>query len=610
VAQSHTEGQGPGERPAPSTSETGVTAERVLRELQHAIRRERRLEALRRTALLDTPAEASFDRLARLATRVTGAPVGLITLVDRDRQFFKSCVGLPPPWCDVRQTPLTHSFCMHVVATGEPLIIEDARLHPVLRDNLAVDQLGVVAYAGVPLTASEGEAIGTFCLIDTRPRVWTEDELCILGELADSVMTEIELRTTRAHQEQVLTAETARAEAEAARQRFALLAELSAVLAEGVDIRAALERAAQVVVPLVADGCMVELLEEGRRLRRVAVVHVDEREEAWLRSLPESPALLAPPSEDAPPVVSHFRLSGPEGSVIRLPLTHHERVLGVVTFTTHAPRQVGELELALARDVAHRMALAVENARLLQESRDAIRSRDRFLSIASHELRTPLTVLGLQVQSLLRGTRRGNRTLSSEELVGKTQVLARQVERLGQLVGELLDISRLTEGRLSFQREDVDLAEVVREVATRFHEEFIQAGSTLVLHGLEHPVVGRWNRLRLEQVVINLLTNAIKYGQGRPITVEVSADANEARLSVHDEGIGISPRDQGRIFERFERAVSEQNYGGLGLGLWIVREIVRALGGCISVESTPKVGSTFTVELPRGAPGEPPPVLH
>ncbi len=610
MAESHTEGQGPGERPEPSTPETGVTAESVLREIQQAIRRERRLEALRRTALLDTPAEESFDRLARLATRVTGAPVGLITLVDRDRQFFKSCVGLPPPWCDVRQTPLTHSFCMHVVATGKPLIIEDARLHPVLRENLAVDQLGVVAYAGVPLTASAGEAIGTFCLIDMRPRVWTEGELCILGDLADSVMTEIELRASRADNEQVLTAETARAEAEAARQRFALLAELSAVLAEGVDIRAALERAARMVVPLVAEGCMVELLEEGSRLRRVAVAHVDEREEAWLRSLPESPALLSPQSKDAPPVIGHFRVSGSEGSALRLPLTHHERVLGVVIFTTRPPRQVGELELALARDVAHRMALAVENARLHQESRDAIRLRDRFLSIASHELRTPLTVLRLQVQSLLRGTRRENRTFSSEELVGKTQVLSRQVERLGQLVDELLDISRLTEGRLSFQREDVDLAEVVREVATRFHEEFVQAGSRLVLHGVEHPVVGRWNRLRLEQVVINLLTNAIKYGQGRPITVEVSADANEARLSVHDEGIGISPRDQGRIFERFERAVSEQHYGGFGLGLWIVREIVRGLGGCISVESTPKVGSTFTVELPRRVPGEPPPVLH
>jgi signal transduction histidine kinase len=536
--------------------------------------------------------------------------VGLVTLVDRDRQFFKSCVGLPPPWCDLRQTPLTHSFCMHVVATGEPLIIEDARLHPVLQENLAVDELGVVAYAGVPLNASEGEAIGTICVIDTQPHFWTDDDLCVLGELADSVMTEIELRTMRGQGEHTRTAELARAEAESARQRFALLAEVSAVLAEGPDLQAALEQAARRVIPLVADGCMVELLGEDSRLRQVAAVHVDEREEAWLRSQPAPLTLLTPEPKEASQVLSLIRLSGPEGSAIRLPLMNRTRVLGLVTFTSVPSRVVHEVELTLARDVARRMALAVENARLLQESREAIQMRDRFLSIASHELRTPLTVLRLQVQSLLRGVRTTARVLSSSEVEGKARVIARQVERLGNLVDELLDISRLAEGRLSFLLEDVDLAEVVREVATRFREEFVQAGSALVFQGLDAPVVGQWNRLRLEQVVINLLTNAIKYGKGRPITVTVKADAEHVWFSVHDEGIGISARDQARIFERFERAVSEQHYGGLGLGLWIVREIVHGFGGSISVESEPEVGSTFTVALPRHPPQPLAPVLH
>jgi signal transduction histidine kinase len=236
--------------------------------------------------------------------------------------------------------------------------------------------------------------------------------------------------------------------------------------------------------------------------------------------------------------------------------------------------------------------------------------RDRFLSIASHELRTPLTVLRLQVQSLLRGVRTTAPVLSSSEVEGKARVIARQVERLGHLVDELLDISRLAEGRLSFLLEDVDLAEVVREVATRFREEFVQAGSALVFQGLDAPVVGRWNRLRLEQVIINLLTNAIKYGKGRPITMMVRADAEHVWFSVRDEGIGISARDQARIFERFERAVSEQHYGGLGLGLWIVREIVHGFGGSISVESAPEVGSTFTVELPRHPTQPLAPVLH
>jgi signal transduction histidine kinase len=586
------------------TGEQAHRAEDVLKEIQRALHRQRRLEALHRTALMDTPAEEAFDRLSRLATRVIGVPVGLVTLVDEDRQYFKSCVGLPAPWCDLRQTPLTHSFCMHVVATGQPLVIEDARVHPVLRENLAIDQIGVVAYAGMPLLASEGEAIGTFCVIDTRPRVWTDGDLYVLGELGASVMSEIEVRATHELEAQARAAQAAWAEAEAARQRFSLLAELSAVLAEGFDLQAVLARAVRLVVPLVADGCSVELLEGDGRLRRVAVAHRDPGEEARLRSLPEPPTLIMPGLQDAQPVAGHFRLTGSGGASLRLPLTGHSRVLGAVTFTTLPTRRLSDSEVDLAREVARRMALAVENARLYEASREAILVRDKFLSIASHELRTPLTSLRLQAQTLLRGANHPQRPLAPEEVERKARVISRQLDRLGQLVDELLDMSRLAQGFLSFQLEDVDLAELVCDVAARFHEELARPGIQLRLSGLDAPVVGRWNRLRLEQVVINLLTNAIKYGRCRPISLKLMADEEHVWLTVRDEGIGIAPEDQERVFERFERAVSEQHYSGFGLGLWIVREIVHRLGGCVSVKSTPGVGSAFTVALPRHASQE------
>ncbi|WP_187345082.1 GAF domain-containing sensor histidine kinase [Cystobacter ferrugineus] len=593
-----------------SERDEGAGTEDAPLELQRILRRESRLEALRRTALMDTPAEEAFDRLSRLATRVLDAPVGLVSLVDGERQFFKSCVGLPAPWCDLRQTPLTHSFCMHVVASGKPLIVQDARQHPLLRDNLAVDHLGVVAYLGMPLTASEGETIGTLCVIDTQPRVWTDENLYVLEELSVSVMKEIELRAIRELEARALEAQVAGAEAEAARQRFALLAELSAVLAEGFDLRAVLARAVRLVVPLVADGCSVALLEAEGRLRRVAVAHEDPREEARLRSLPEPPALISPDRLDAHRVTRHVRLTGPGGALLRLPLTSHSRVLGAVTFSLGPTRSLGEIEVSLAEDVARRMAMAVENARLYEESREATLLRDKFLSIASHELRTPLTALGLQSRMLLRDTRHPERPLSPEVIARKAQVLCRQVERLGHLVDELLDISRIAQGHLSFPLEDVDLAELVRDVAASFREELANPGIRLVLSGVDAPVVGRWNRLRLEQVVVNLLTNAIKYGRGRPIALELKADEAHAWLAVRDEGIGIAPRDQARIFERFERAVSEQHYSGFGLGLWIVREIIQRLGGTISVNSSPGVGSAFTVELPRVSSRLPGPLLH
>ena len=162
--------------------------------LQERLRDTGRLTELRRLGLLDSTADEAFDRLTRLATRLLHAPVSLVSLVEGDRQFFKSCIGLPEPWTSRRETPLTHSFCQHVVASGDPLIIEDARRHPLVRDNLAIVDLDVVAYAGIPLVTSEGYALGSFCVIDSRPRVWAAEELAILRDLAAAAMTEIELR--------------------------------------------------------------------------------------------------------------------------------------------------------------------------------------------------------------------------------------------------------------------------------------------------------------------------------------------------------------------------------------------------------------------------------
>jgi formate hydrogenlyase transcriptional activator len=153
-----------------------------------------RLATLERTSLLDSPPEEVFDRLTRLATRVLRVPAALVSLVDGKRQFFKSFFGLPEPWASQRQTPLTHSFCKHAVASGEPFVVSDARLNPLVRDNLAVSEMGVIAYAGIPLTTAGGHTLGTFCVVDAKPRDWTEEEIEVLRCLAASVMTEIGTR--------------------------------------------------------------------------------------------------------------------------------------------------------------------------------------------------------------------------------------------------------------------------------------------------------------------------------------------------------------------------------------------------------------------------------
>jgi PAS domain S-box-containing protein len=248
-----------------------------------------------------------------------------------------------------------------------------------------------------------------------------------------------------------------------------------------------------------------------------------------------------------------------------------------------------------------------ERERILQELQQAVRARDEFLTVAAHELRTPLTTLGLRLQTL-RGEAQGwSNTQLADRLHGHVESMRRQVKRLADLVNSFLDVAQLGEGQLQLDVENVELSALVREVTARLADEAARAGCALKVEA-DSEVRGTWDRLRLEQVLIHLLSNALKYGAGRPVCVRVWAAEGWARLSVQDEGIGIEPEHQPRIFGRFERAVSERHYGGLGLGLYMTRGVVEALGGRVTVGSAPGAGATFTVELPQRLPsreGEP-----
>lgn len=158
------------------------------------LRDPRRLNTLKSLLLLDTPTEQTFDRLTRLASRLVNAPVSLVSLVDGDRQWFKSAVGLPEPWASERQTPLSHSFCQHVVNSQSPLVVDDARRVDFLKTNLAIRDLSVIGYLGMPLTTSDGYTLGSFCVIDDQPRQWTDNEIEILEDLAATTISLIEMR--------------------------------------------------------------------------------------------------------------------------------------------------------------------------------------------------------------------------------------------------------------------------------------------------------------------------------------------------------------------------------------------------------------------------------
>ncbi len=245
-----------------------------------------------------------------------------------------------------------------------------------------------------------------------------------------------------------------------------------------------------------------------------------------------------------------------------------------------------------------------ERKQIEEGLRSAIRTRDDFLSIASHELKTPLTSLLLQTEFRQRNLKRGRLDgFSPERLKDGFEADYKQLERLSRLVDDMLDVSRINSGRLSIHKERFDLCALAREQIEQYASGCRRSGCRIQATYCG-PIWGDWDRNRIEQIFANLLSNAIKYGGGTPITVTVERVDNSAKIHVRDEGRGIPKADQERIFRRFERGVKGGEISGLGLGLYIVKNIVRLHGGNIRVESEVDQGATFVVTLPVAAGGE------
>jgi signal transduction histidine kinase len=242
-------------------------------------------------------------------------------------------------------------------------------------------------------------------------------------------------------------------------------------------------------------------------------------------------------------------------------------------------------------------ALRAAELRIAELERQ-LAAHEEFASMLAHELRNLLAPLVMQAEYLADAARQADAAaLPSDWLNVRLEALCVRMRKFVETFNRIMDASRVTSGRIDLQLEEVDLSAVVREVCAGFEREAASARSTLVLDAPPR-LIGVWDRLRLEQICANLISNAIRYGAGHPIEVSCSADHEWAVLNVRDHGIGIAEDDQQRIFERFERA-AQRNTGGFGIGLWIVRENCRALAGEVGVQSRLGAGSTFTVRLPR-----------
>ncbi len=269
----------------------------------------------------------------------------------------------------------------------------------------------------------------------------------------------------------------------------------------------------------------------------------------------------------------------------------------LISFIIHKARQSIQLTEYIKRDKENKNIILELQKEYIKASEE-IKARDEFLSIASHELKTPLTTMLLQIQTALHNIRNVSlANFSVEKLMNMLDSTEQQTKRLSKMINDLLNVSLITTGRLHLEPEEFDLITLVHNIVNQFSEKLKREGYVITLEA-EKEITGIWDRLRIEQVLTNLLSNAMKYGNHKPISLKVLKHGSSAEIILSDEGIGIEADKIDRIFNRFERVVSSQDYKGLGIGLYITHQIVKAHGGTITVTSTVNKGTTFKIKLP------------
>lgn len=464
--------------------------------------------------------------------------------------------------------------------------------------------LASYANASLPIAVG-GVAIGGLSLTFDGDREFGEDERSFLELIALHAAQGFErARLFRAQQ--------------AAQERAAFLISASTLLGSSLDYEETLRNVARLAVPTIGSWCGVELVGDDGELRSVAVMHQDPAKIELARTFREkypprpdgggAPMVVRTGKSIMYPLISDEMIAAsttdPEqlamiralelSSMIVTPINDRGRTVGAISFVRSDPsRAYTPDDLTMAEQLAERAGAAIGNAMLYEQAQQAIRIRDEFVIIAGHELRTPLAAMSLHHQALAQLPA----TTPIEKVIERGKKLVGQSDRMARLVEELLDVSRISAGRITLERSELDLAGLVREVEGRMRDTFERANIPLTVR--TEALNGSWDRGRLDQVITNLLSNAMKYGRGQPVEVALVEVGGLAVLTVSDRGLGIAPEDQQRIFRRFERAVPHRKISGLGLGLWIAAQLVEAHGGTIGVASTLGEGSTFRVELPR-----------
>lgn len=651
-----------------------------------------RLHALRRLGILDTPAEERFDRITRTAARVFEVPIALVSLLDENRLWFKSCIGLP-----VRSTDRSGSFCAHAVAARQTLVVEDAQLDPRFSDNpLVTDEPRIRFYAGHPIASADGNLLGTLSISSPEPRRFPEHESMALADLA--AWAEVELNhselsralVARRESERSLQGNQREGERRVQGNRREDERRLKVVMESVGDAILAVDEFGSVVsvnpaadrmfgleeghlvgtdVSTLVDGlggeesvasadfALRELVgrrsngdpfpleirsthaEFGERWLRILVGRdVTERKESeqrYGRLVRQTNGILDSAGEgivgmdkDGGVTFANRAASQTLGFARdelvgrRLhPLVHHSHADGSQhpwaecpissTLSEGAVARIGD-EVFWRRDGTSLPVEYVstpvldENGEVtgavvvfsdITERRALEELKDRFVSTVSHELRTPLTSILGYTEALLE-EEGGPLTEEQREFA---KIAYRNAERLRQLIGDLLLLSRLESVRDELHMEPVLMHELLDAVLTEF-APVARSKDIELAWDIPRPLDLQGSYHRLKQVVANLLSNAIKFSpSGTLVTTRARAEGGELLVEVEDQGPGVPAAELANLGERFFRSSTAGQVEGTGLGLAISREILQQHGGQLEIESVEGEGATFRLRVPRGA---------
>ena len=655
-----------------------------------------RLAALKATELLDTPADDAFDRFARLAVRLLKADAAFVSLLDADRVFFKSYIGAGGSRPKIREVSIEASFCPYTVAHGKLLLVSDARIDPQFKTHSALRDFGLVAYAGIPLVTADGHALGSFCVIDSQPHAWTQDEIQLLTDLSAAVVSAIEIRISlgrhvrdaarlEASEQRFYTAFHAnplpisivsypdgrvlevnqavvrlwgyrrdeivgKTTAElnlyvhpAERETFfrvlreqgrvtdfevqlktkngevricLLSSEIfdldghTSLLTSNNDIterkraEIALAQALERLELAQAAGRSgtfdwnivtneIQCSEAEEKLYGLEPGGFKRRYENWRRAvhpddIENAEKGLVKAINDATELNIEFRIIRPDGTVLWIYAT------GNVIYDAHGKplRMVG-----INIDITERKNIEIA-------LREADRRKDEFLAMLAHELRNPLAPIRNAVQIL--------KTSGSDEAHFKIarEIVERQVKHMTRLIDDLVDVARLTQGKITLKKEKVELTTVVDDAVELARPIISERGHHLKIDLPREPALINGDGVRLSQALGNILTNAAKYTQpGGMIELTGAHTADEITITVCDNGIGIAPAMLAHVFGLFTQSerTLDRAQGGLGIGLALVKRLIEMHGGQVEARSAGiGQGSEFVMRLPhaRDAPEE------